>query len=57
MPLQNKHQQGFILAMARELLVHNPEVKTVEQAMVLATDLITHTHTHTENLDGSVDRY
>ena len=42
--------------MARELLVHNPEVKTVEQAMVLATDLITHTHTHSENSDGPMDR-
>jgi|TARA_R110000782_G_scaffold227524_1_gene314259 hypothetical protein len=54
MPLQNKHQQGFILAMARELLVHNPEVKTVEQAMVLATDLITQSHTHSENSDDTV---
>ena len=42
--------------MARELLVHNPEVKTVEQAMVLATDLITQSHTHSENSDGPMDR-
>jgi hypothetical protein len=57
MPLQNKQEHGFILAMARELLVHNPDIKTVDQAISMASDLISQSHTHTnENSDGRMAR-
>ncbi len=57
MPLQNKTEHGFILAMARELLVHNPDVKTVDQAISMASDLVSQSHTHTnEKTDGRMAR-
>lgn len=50
----NKQEQGFILAMARELLVHNPNVKSVEQAINMAKELISQSHTHMEKQNDRV---
>jgi len=42
-------EQGFIRAMARELLVHRSDIKNVDQAVAIAEELIdqTSTPTHT----------
>ena len=47
--MNERSEAGFVRAMARELLVHNPNVETVANAISLATELInsTQTHTHT----------
>ena len=38
---------GFIKAMARELLVHRTDLKDVNEAIEIASELIDLTHTHT----------
>jgi len=46
--MQTHSEQGFIRAMARELLVHRTDIKDVDQAVAIAEDLINQTsHTHT----------
>ena len=50
--MQSHSEQGFIRAMARELLVHRTDIKDVDQAVAIAEDLInqtSHTHTVTSN--------
>ena len=52
--MNERSEAGFVRAMARELLVHNPNVKTVATAISLATELInlTKTHAYTENIQN-----
>ena len=48
--MQTHSEQGFIRAMARELLVYRTDIKDVDQAVAIAEDLINQTsHTHTVN--------
>tara|TARA_R110002020_G_scaffold465150_1_gene686385 strand:- start:1635 stop:1811 length:177 start_codon:yes stop_codon:yes gene_type:complete len=49
MPLMNGNEIGFIRAMARELLVHRQDIKDVDEAVAIASELIDQTpisHTH-----------
>jgi hypothetical protein len=43
----DKASLGFIRAMARELLVHRTDLKDVNEAIEIASELIDLTHTHT----------
>ena len=65
MNLNDKQHVGFVRAMAREVLAHNPNIKTVDDAIVLAEELLVKTHvsssvssTHslTPNVDVTNDR-
>jgi len=57
MDLNDRHSKGFVRAMARELLVHNPKIKDVDDALCIAEELLMKTqdystsHTHM-NKDG-----
>ena len=60
MELYGKQHRGYVRAMARELLVHNPTINDVDDALCLAEELLgktvheddcQHTHTHGET-DG-----
>ena len=56
--LLDKGAKGFIRAMARELLVHNPNIKDVDDAIDIAVELLQKTdyqtsHSHDGN-DGRV---
>jgi hypothetical protein len=58
MDLSNNTSRGFIRAMARELLVHNPKIRDVNDAIDIAVELLQKTdyqtsHSHDGN-DGRV---
>jgi len=55
-------REGFIRAMSRELLVHNPKINDVDDAIWLAEELLAKTpvpsnasHTHGDDTDGDSD--
>lgn len=54
--MNDRSEAGFVRAMARELLVYNPSVKTVADAISLATELIHSTKTHTYTGDINNER-
>ena len=41
--MDEKQQEGFVRAMARELLVHNQKVHTVDDAIWMAQELLSKT--------------
>ena len=60
MNLNDRQHRGFVRAMAREVLAHNPNIITVDDAIILAEELLlkTHvsssdcsTHSHTPHVD------
>ena len=62
MELYGKQHRGYVRAMARELLVHNPTINDVDEALHLAEELLGKTAheddcqsnpTHGDNSDGS----
>ena len=64
MELYGKQHRGYVRAMARELLVHNPTINDVDEALHLAEELLgktayreeddcQSTPTHGDNSDGS----
>ena len=62
MELYGKQHRGYVRAMARELLVHNPTINDVDAALHLAEELLgkaapeddcQSNPTHGDNSDGS----
>ena len=62
MELYGKQHRGYVRAMARELLVHNPNINDVDDALCLAEELLgktvheddcQSTPTHGDASDGS----
>ena len=60
MALYDKQHRGFVKAMARELLVHNPNINSVDDALALAEELLGKTihvsDTHTLSEDNGLGR-
>jgi len=63
--LNDRQHVGFIRAMARECLAHNPKITTVDEAILLAEELlmktyvsssVCSTHTHTQHVETTHDR-
>ena len=57
MDLSDRNSKGFVRAMARELLVHNLNIKGVDDAIHIAIELLQKTdyqtsHTHDDNNGG-----
>ena len=62
MTSHDKQRDGWIRAMSRELLVHNPKINDVDDAIWLAEELLAKTHissnashTHGDDTDGNPD--
>ena len=52
MNAHDKQREGFIRAVARELLVHNPKIDSVDDALWLAEELLAKTPTAAPTHDG-----
>lgn len=48
---EHRQQRGFIRAMARELLVHNSQVNTIDEALQLAETFTTKTWDDARNTE------
>ena len=65
MNLNDRQHVGFIRAMAREMLAHNPNITKVDDAILIAEELLMKTyvsssacstHTHTPHVETTHDR-